>query len=163
MRQTFVNYDANHRHTTERDLSMINTHISAHVATQANRHSQDGTETRVPKTLAGQGQNMLAVPPLGPQIGGLRTDSFSVLPIKSTCYTSLALDYCGCFIALFFTQQLSSIAFRYSNLCTNRESDRQHQRSSISNNYVTLSGRCYVVRITSIIDANDAEPPNTSV
>jgi hypothetical protein len=104
MPQTFVNYDANHLQNTERDLSTINTHINAHVATQANTHSQDGTGTRAPMTLAGQGQNMLAVPPLGPQIKGLRTDSFSVLPIKSTCYTSLALDYCECFIAFFFTR-----------------------------------------------------------
>lgn len=93
---TFVNYDAKHRWTTERDLSTINAHVSTHVATNVNRQREGYAEAFASTT--DREQSPITQPVFCRQIGGLRTDVFHVLPIKSTCYTSLALDYCECIV-----------------------------------------------------------------
>lgn len=75
---TFINYNANHRRNSFRDVRSINAHVA----------------TRAAKRRVYEAEPWLLISPLDSQIGGYRTDPFDMLPVHATRDVVRAFDYC---------------------------------------------------------------------
>lgn len=91
-RLTFINYDARHRTSTRRDVSIINTHVArrAHQRRADEQLEDDEHST----SLETKGFRTFLLPSIGYQIGGLRTEPFNMFPIESKGFVPEAFDYC---------------------------------------------------------------------
>ena len=138
---TFINYNAKHCRNTFRDLCSINSHIA----------------TRAGKRKAYEAEPCLLTSPLDFQIGGLRTDPFNMLPIKTTGEVLGAFDYRKRPSACHSYVSNTTDHLRYSNIRTAFTANGKHGDVPSPNVYLQYPPRFDVLLGTHFKNAYHAE------